>query len=122
MGYNLGAPGRYWPSRIGIAPLCAAFRSIGAFRALETLRHLAFPENPPATFGLADFRFDQRTFERLAALHPLYDATDADLSAFQRAGGRLIVWHGWSDPHISRSTPSLSSVPFSGGWDRLRIR
>jgi hypothetical protein len=37
----------------------------------------------------------------LSDLHPLYDATDTDLSGFQRRGGKLILWHGWSDPHIS---------------------
>jgi feruloyl esterase len=29
------------------------------------------------------------------------DATDPDLSAFQKRGGRLILYHGWSDAAIS---------------------
>jgi len=37
----------------------------------------------------------------LAANHPLNDATSPDLSAFQKAGGKLILWHGWADQHIS---------------------
>ena len=28
-------------------------------------------------------------------------ALDPDLSRFQRSGGKLILWHGWSDQHIS---------------------
>jgi feruloyl esterase len=28
-------------------------------------------------------------------------ATDPDLSRFRRAGGKLILWHGWADQHIS---------------------
>ena len=34
-------------------------------------------------------------------LHSLYDATDPDLSRFAALNHKLIVWHGWSDPHIS---------------------
>jgi feruloyl esterase len=68
---------------------------------LDTLRHLSFPQNPPASFGLADVRFDAAWIERLRPLHALYDATNPDLSAFAAGGGKLILWHGWSDPHIS---------------------
>ncbi len=28
-------------------------------------------------------------------------ATDPDLSAFERHGGKLILWHGWEDQHIT---------------------
>ena len=69
--------------------------------ALDALRNLVFESNPPSGFGLNDVRFDRATFDRLRPLHPLYDATDPDLSAFAGKGGRLILWHGWSDPHIS---------------------
>jgi feruloyl esterase len=50
------------------------------------------------TFGYTDANF-YSTY--LAANHPLYDATNPDLSAFQKAGGKLILWHGWADQHIS---------------------
>jgi feruloyl esterase len=69
--------------------------------ALDALRNLIFETNPPADFGLKDVRFDRATFDRLRPRHPLYDATDPDLSAFAARGGKLILWHGWSDPHIS---------------------
>ena len=69
--------------------------------ALDALRNLVFERNPPAGFGLGDLRFDRATFDRLRPLHPLYDATDPDLSAFAGRGGKLILWHGWADPHIS---------------------
>jgi feruloyl esterase len=69
--------------------------------ALDALRNLVFESNPPSGFGLNDVRFDRATFDRLRPLHPLYDATDPDLSAFAGRGGKLILWHGWSDPHIS---------------------
>ena len=69
--------------------------------ALGTLQYLAFEQNPGANYNLKDFRFDQATFRRLKAMHPLYDATDTDLSKFHARGGKLLLWHGWSDPHIS---------------------
>ncbi|EEA02705.1 Feruloyl esterase [Burkholderia sp. H160] len=50
------------------------------------------------TFGYKDASF-YSTY--LAANHPLYDATNPDLSAFKKAGGKLILWHGWADQHIS---------------------
>jgi feruloyl esterase len=68
---------------------------------LDALRNLSFETNPPASFGLSDVRFDRGWIDRLRPLHPLYDATNPDLAAFAAAGGKLILWHGWSDPHIS---------------------
>jgi pimeloyl-ACP methyl ester carboxylesterase len=50
------------------------------------------------TFGYTDAGFYT---SYLSANHPLYDATNPDLSAFQKAGGKLILWHGWADQHIS---------------------
>ncbi|MCC4622481.1 tannase/feruloyl esterase family alpha/beta hydrolase [Xanthomonas cassavae CFBP 4642] len=69
--------------------------------SLPVLRNMAFETDPPAGFTLADMRFDLATFDRLRARHRLFDATNPDLSAFAGRGGKLIVWHGWSDPHIS---------------------
>lgn len=69
--------------------------------ALDALRHLIFDTDPPADFTLADLAFDRATFDRLRARHPLFDATNPDLSAFAGRGGKLILWHGWADPHIS---------------------
>jgi hypothetical protein len=66
-----------------------------------TISHIAFDPNPPKSFGLDELGFDRETFERLKPMHALYDATDPDLSPFVGRGGRLILWHGWSDPHIS---------------------
>ncbi|HVO12809.1 MAG TPA: tannase/feruloyl esterase family alpha/beta hydrolase [Vicinamibacteria bacterium] len=69
--------------------------------ALDALRNLIFETNPPPDFGLRDVRFDTATFDRLRPHHPLFDATDPDLTAFAGRGGRLVLWHGWADPHIS---------------------
>jgi feruloyl esterase len=50
------------------------------------------------TFGYTDSGF-YSTY--LAENHALNDATNPDLSAFKKAGGKLILWHGWADQHIS---------------------
>lgn len=50
------------------------------------------------TFGYTDAGFYANF---LQANHPLNDATNPDLSAFNKAGGKLILWHGWADQHIS---------------------
>jgi hypothetical protein len=64
------------------------------------LKYLAFDPNPPLRFTLNDLAFDQATFDRVRGLAGLYDAIDPDLSAFKRAGGKLILWHGWADQAI----------------------
>lgn len=69
--------------------------------ALDALRNLAFEHNPGSDFSLSDLRFDRSTFDRLRPLHRLYDATNPNLAAFADQGGKLILWHGWADPHIS---------------------
>ena len=37
-------------------------------------------------------KFDSETLEFI------HHAEDPDLTAFKRRGGKMIVWHGWSDP------------------------
>lgn len=69
--------------------------------AMQAMQHLIFDTDPSSDFTLADLRFDRATFDRLRARHPLFDATNPDLSAFASHGGKLILWHGWADPHIS---------------------
>jgi len=66
-----------------------------------TLRYLAYETNPPESYSLADLKFDRASFAAITKLHALYDATDPDLAAFAAAGGKLILWHGLADPHIS---------------------
>jgi len=64
------------------------------------VKYLAFEHNPPISFTLNDLAFDRPTFQRVRQLTDLYDAIDPDLSAFRRAGGKLILWHGWADQAI----------------------
>ncbi len=46
--------------------------------------------------------YDFSTWKQdVAEADALYSADDTDLSAFRDAGGKMIFWHGWSDPAIT---------------------
>jgi hypothetical protein len=67
---------------------------IGTAKAVRDL----FSDPPlPDTLQLSDIKFDRTSFDALTKLHYLYDGTDPDLSAFAKAGHKLILWHGLAD-------------------------
>ncbi|MFN7996915.1 MAG: tannase/feruloyl esterase family alpha/beta hydrolase [Bryobacteraceae bacterium] len=80
-----------------------------------TLKYLVYAQNPPGGFTLRDFRFDRASFDAATKLHSLYDATDPDLRPFAAKGGKLILWHGWADPHIS----PLNTVAYYAAMQRV---
>lgn len=65
------------------------------------LKYLAFPVSPEPSFTLNDWEFDRAGFDSLREMGNVYNATNPDLSAFQGRGGKVILYHGWSDPAIS---------------------
>lgn len=67
--------------------------------ALATLRNLVGTPRPE--MRLADLGFDEATLAAMEPARQLYNADNPDLSKFVARGGKLILWHGWSDPHIS---------------------
>lgn len=69
--------------------------------ALETLKYFAYEGGLPDNYTLQDVEFTIATLEKLKARHALFDATNPDLSAFKAAGGKLIMWHGLSDPGMA---------------------
>lgn len=62
----------------------------------------------PQTFDLAAFTYDPAALKRYNAQAKVFNAVDADIRPFQRAGGKLIMWHGWADPGV----PPMSSVEY----------
>lgn len=81
------------------AQAAAATRS--AQFAVNFLKYLAYPTNPPNSFMLRDFRFTDESSEKLQELAGLYNATNPDLAAFRARGGKIILYHGWADQAIS---------------------
>jgi feruloyl esterase len=71
--------------------------------AATFMRNMAFgrqePDFDPARFDFA------RDPARMSAIRSLVNATDPDLSAFRRRGGKLIMYHGWADAAL---TPLMS--------------
>jgi feruloyl esterase len=74
---------------------------MSAMISTGSLKNLVYPKNPPATYTLKELQFTPESFQQTTRLHGLYDATDPDLGAFAKNGGKLILWHGLADPHIS---------------------
>ena len=83
--------------------------------ALNYFRYLAYPQNPPAGFALTDVRYTRAELARLDVLgDAVYNATDPDLSAFRRHGGKLILYHGWADSSI----PPAATVDYYAAVER----
>ena len=77
------------------------------------LRYLAFPNAQNPDYRLADLEFTVNSFWRTVQSSSYLSAMDPDLSAFRRGGGKLLLWHGWSDQHISPQ----STLAY---WDAMR--
>lgn len=72
----------------------------GGNYAQEVLRYLAFPKDPGASYSLFDFD-PSRDARKLVPMAQVYNADSPDLRRFDRAGGKLIIYHGWADPLIT---------------------
>ncbi len=105
-GSELAWEGVYIP-RTENQPVMSAGISVGTFRYLTS-----WQSHPSLT--LADMHFDDAEFKKITTLHNLFDATDPDLSRFAGLSHKLIIWHGWSDPHIS----PLNSIAYYEAMQR----
>lgn len=94
VGSELAWRGLYVPSTPEQPVMSANF-------ARDTFLNLAYWQLHEDVHSLQDLKFDETTFDSLKTMHAIYDATDPELSRFAQRGGRLILWHGWSDQHIS---------------------
>src|ERR1035437_3759968 len=55
---------------------------------------------PAPDFDLGSFSMD-RDAPQLESIHEILDATDADLSAFEKRGGKILMYYGWADPALN---------------------
>jgi hypothetical protein len=70
--------------------------------ALSYLRYLARPNDPRPSYQLSDLALTTESFWKTVMPSSSYMAAlDPDLSDFRRGGGKLLLWHGWNDQHIS---------------------
>ncbi len=63
-------------------------------------RYVLFEQDPGPTYSLHDFDLNKYPKE-LDFMRPVYRADNPDLSKFKAAGGKAIMWQGWSDPGAS---------------------
>ncbi|ANH39615.1 Tannase and feruloyl esterase [Nocardioides dokdonensis FR1436] len=96
-GLPLGSEGG-WP--VSDVPPAGQTLSGGGIYAENVLKFLAFPQDPPATYSLFDFDFDEDP-PLLDARARAYNADEPDMSAFRAAGGKLLMHHGLADPLIT---------------------
>jgi feruloyl esterase len=66
--------------------------------ANDVLRNTLFFGIPNYDFRSFDFHVDVMRFDQQYA--DIINAESVDLSAFARRGGKMLVYHGWSDPLI----------------------
>jgi Tannase and feruloyl esterase len=50
---------------------------------------------------------------KLQTISALLDATDPDLGAFKKRGGKILMWFGWADP-------ALTAAMGVGYYERVR--
>lgn len=65
----------------------------------SNFRFLALEDDAPG-FSWRTFRFPQ-DLPRLKTMEEILSPMDTDLRPFRKAGGKLVVYHGWADPGIS---------------------
>ncbi|WP_033430925.1 tannase/feruloyl esterase family alpha/beta hydrolase [Saccharothrix syringae] len=73
--------------------------SLATLLADDYLRYMGYPMGTPHS-SLAEFEFTAREFARLGVEGARGNAMSLDLGEFRRAGGRLILWHGWGDQGV----------------------
>jgi len=71
----------------------------------ENMRYLAFSTDPGPSYDASQFDWD-RDPQRLS--YSLLSAGNPDLGLFAENGGKLILFHGWSDPAI----PATSTIGY----------
>jgi Tannase and feruloyl esterase len=82
-------------------PATAGGPSASQMFAQPYLQFLAFQNQQDPTYQLSDLQFTVPYFWKTVQSSAYLSATDPDLSAFQRGGGKLVLWHGWEDQHIT---------------------
>jgi feruloyl esterase len=86
-----------WPRGMEFALGLARSDMVAALGA-STYRDMVF-ENPQWDFHTINYDHDVKLAD--AKIGAAMNDGSTDLKAFRSAGGKLILWHGWSDPLIS---------------------
>ena len=71
------------------------------------MRFLALDTDDPA-FNWRTIKFPQ-DLPRLKTMSEILSPLDPDLTPYKNRGGKIIFYHGWSDPAISASARSTTT-------------
>jgi len=93
---QLISPGLAPGSELGWGPAAGGQRP---FQIPDDYFKFVVFKNPEWDFRTLDFDRDVSASDEIA--RPVLDATDPDLRTFAAHGGKLLVYHGWSDPLIA---------------------
>ncbi|GAA0249265.1 tannase/feruloyl esterase family alpha/beta hydrolase [Actinomadura nitritigenes] len=77
-------------------------QTVGSQNFVESFaRYLGYTNRVRPGWKLSDLEFTAESFWKTVQSSSYLSAMDPDLGRFQRGGGKLLLWHGWSDQHIS---------------------
>ncbi|MBQ0945509.1 tannase/feruloyl esterase family alpha/beta hydrolase [Ideonella sp. 4Y16] len=79
----------------------AAFNFSEQIAAAPFVRYLAHFNQALPAWTVDELRFTAEAFWQTVQTSVYLSAMDPDLSRFQARGGKLLLWHGWSDEHIA---------------------
>lgn len=82
-------------------PATAQGRTMSGMIAMQAVNHLLFAPNPVSPWTVQTFPFTEAMAQKETEARKLYNADDANLAPFAAYDGKLILYHGWADPHIS---------------------
>jgi feruloyl esterase len=86
--------------------------------AALAISYLILPQVDQGMGNLQQLRFDDASFQRMAQLAPLYNATNTNLQPFRQHGGKLILWHGLADTSV---TPAVSLAYYQGVQQQMGV-
>jgi hypothetical protein len=106
-GYSLGSEFNWSNPTSANLPLAPGGTVTPASFITSWLQYFAFEKNLGGS-AVTDEKFTAAFFKQLEKLAPFWDATDPDLGAFEKAGGKLILWQGEADWSI----PTITSIAY----------
>ncbi len=95
-----------WP-----LPDSAKGHSMAETMVIPALQSVLLPGGKQNIRSMSDFPLNEKNFQAVAALAPLYNAANTNLTRYMKRGGKLIMWHGLADDSVS---PAFSIAYYRG--------
>ena len=123
-----GQPGGWNTWMVGAPNQFAPYPNLHYAFGGDFFKYIAYPNQDDGSFDIHDLNFETAP----ASLDPIgaiLNATDPNLDAFERHGGKLILYNGWADPAITalgtveyfESMATTLGQPRTDGFARLYL-